>query len=1133
MKSNLLTILLTAACTCSAVMRFEAEDAQLGENAQRVAAADSSGGAHIVLLYPHLVSDPNLIPPSALFTFTVPAGVRPQLRLRVRATSEGDNSLWYALDDLPFRQLHITPSGQWTDIALPLPPLRPGEHHFKLTTRERGCAVDYLDILQLELLPDSAATLYPPPPVTPPAEHPRVLLRSADLPALRQRLDHPQNQPIWQIVQERASAENSGILDPVKHRGKAGIFDANILTDIQCMAFQSMINQDQDAGKRAIAAMGLFLDRVDFQLDFQDVTRQMGQTVYTAALVYDWCYSLLTDENKQHFIKRSEEIMVLMEIGCPPTRQGDITGHSGEAQLFRDLLSFGIACYDEKPTLYQLCAGRFFHNMVPPRLFFMGAGRHHQGCCYGPYRLHWEVFAAMLFKRMTGMEVFPRGEVQSQINGIIYNLLPDEWHFTNGDCYRGKTNPPVLLALTAYCQDPMAKGELIRQRGLNYFRRDPVIFLLFNTPELAAAERRELPLTTFFSEPLGGMIARSGWGMGARADVAVVDMRGAGCLFGNHQHPDAGAFQIYHRAPLAVDPGQYGKYGTDYDWFFNKQSISHNVLLIHDPDEKRPARSINDGGQRLPNQRREPSNIDILLNNDYQNGAVAAHAFGPDQALPIFSHLKCDIAQAYSDKVREYTRSFVYFNTNLPGAPGILVVFDHVVAGNPNFRKEWTINSCQQPEVAKDRLHIAYRDDAFDGYMEAIPLLPGAARRSITSSPSVVVGDQSFEPPRPELPSTNSVRTSISPTTAQAEDLFLNVLPIGKHPDGWQAHLLDLDAAVGAEIQEQFVTTFARDGKLIRQPLRLDLPAERLVLITDLAEGPWTILKNKQPWAKSLVAKGNHCLFFQADKASYELLPNGPEAPELPPYEQLRAIPGGDDNALFFNDQQIRQPSGMVSLDGRPYVSIAAMAKLADATWQNNTLQIGDLSCQFQPDRAVIRCQDLRELPISAPVRDIDGVLHASVTDLTRLLRLRCQLNEVGGLRLYSDDNSRYAWLVAGYEEQYNREPISRALDGNPNSYWAQNAKPATFTAVLAKPESIGGVEILWHRGNERVYTFEILTSSDGKSFASVYKGASSADAAPQSYHFPEKITAQFIRFHGYGSNQGPWTSISEFKVCK
>lgn len=1132
MKSALLVI-LTAACTCSAATRFEAEDAQLSSNAQRVAAADSSGGAHITLVNSTRVDDPSTIPASAVFTFTAPATAHSQLRLRVKATSQGNDSLWYALDNHPFRQLIVTPLGQWADLALPLPTLRPGEHRLTLTVRESGCAVDCLDLVQQELLPASAATLYPPPPVTPPAEHPRVLIRSADIPALSQNLAHPQNLPFWQLVQQRADAESSGILDPTKHRGKAGLFDANVLTDIQCLAFLALINQDDTTGKRAIATMTFFLDKVDFQLDFQDVTRQMGQTIYTAALVYDWCYPLMSTENKRHFISRAEEIAALMEIGCPPTRQGDITGHSGEAQLFRDLLSFGIACYDEKTTLYQVCAGRFFHHMVPPRLLFMASGRHHQGCCYGPYRLHWEIFAAILCKRLAELEVFPPEAVSSQLNGIIYNLLPDDWHFTNGDCYRGRTCTTTLLAIAAYCHDPMAKGEFIRQKGLDSFRRDPVTFLLFNAPELAAAERRELPLTTFFSEPLGGMIARSGWGMGARADVAIVDMRGAGFLFGNHQHPDAGAFQIYHRAPLAIDPGQYGKYGTDYDMLFNKQSIAHNVLLIHDPDEKRPTRSINDGGQRLPNQRREPGSLDTLLNNDYQNGAVAAHALGPDQALPIYSHLKCDIAKAYSDKLREYTRSFVYFNTNQTNAPGILLVFDRVLASSPNFRKEWTVNSCQQPDIASDRFRIAYRDDTFDGTMEVIPLLPTAAQRKITSSPSVVVGEQSFTPPRPELLSTNSVRTSISPTTAQSEDLFLNVLPIGKHPDGWQARLLELNGAVGVDVQERYLATFARDGKLIRNPLRLDLPGERLVLVTDLAEGPWTIRKNQQPWAKCQIAKGNHCLFFHADKASYELVPNGPEAPPLPAYDHLRAIPGGDDNALFLNDQLIQQPSGIVSRDGQPYMPIATMANLAGATWQNNLLQLGDLSCQFQPDSDIIRCQGLRDLPISAPARDIDGVLHAPLAELARLLRFRAQHNDVGGLRLDKDDDSRYAWLVAAYEDQPNREPVSRALDGNPNSYWAQNAKPAMFTAILAKPEAIAGVEIAWHRGNERSFTFEIQTSRDGQSFTTAYKGNSSLNTAAQTYLFPEKTAAQFVRFLGYGSNQGPWTSIREFKIRK
>jgi heparin/heparan-sulfate lyase len=869
----MLFLLVSTACVCSAAQRLEAENAVLDESTELVRAEGSSGGAHILLRHPTRVDDPSSVAPSAVFTFTVPDDGRYYLRLHVKATNQGNDSLWYALDEGPYRGLFISPLGPWSDHALPFQFLSSGEHKLRLCVRESGCAVDYLELLQQNILPDSAASLYPPPPFTPPEEHPRVLLRSKDLPALRQRLEHEENLPFWQLVQQRVSSEKCGILDPEIHQGKAGLFDSTVLNGIQCLAFYAMITGDEDCSMRAIKAMLLFLDQVAFKLDFQDITRQMGETIYSAALVYDWCYQQMSAEDKQLFIDHTENIAALMEIGCPPIRQGNITGHAGEAQLFRDLLSFGIACYDEKPVLYQVCAGRFFHLMLPPRLLYMGSGRHHQGCCYGPYRLRWEIFAALLLKAMNGTEVFPPEEVRSQLKGIIYNFLPDQSHFTNGDCFKAKNFSPTMLAISAYCHDAMAKGEFIRQQGLQYYRREPVAFLLFNQTDLLPAEREALPLSAFFSEPLGGMIARSGWEMDARADVAVVDMRGAGLFFANHQHPDAGAFQIYYRAPLAVDPGQYRRYGTDYDMLFNKQSISHNVMLIHDPDEERPRGSCNDGGQRIPNHRSEPGNLEVLLNNDYQNGRVSAHAIGPDATLPVYTHLKCDIAQAYSDKVREYTRSFVYFNTQQADAPAVLIVFDRVVASKASFRKEWIIHSYQPPLISEERLHIAFSDELFDGSLELIPLLPGAAQRQISHCPSISFGEQSLTPPQPHLPSATSIRTSISPTTEQAEDLFLNVLPIGKHPDGWQAKLLELPNAVATDIQQQFIALFARDGQLIQGTLCLELPGQRRVLLTDLTAGAWTILKNNQPWAKFQVAKDNHCLFFQADVGVYDIVP--------------------------------------------------------------------------------------------------------------------------------------------------------------------------------------------------------------------------------------------------------------------
>lgn len=81
------------------------------------------------------------------------------------------------------------------------------------------------------------------------------------------------------------------------------------------------------------------------------------------------------------------------------------------------------------------------------------------------------------------------------------------------------------------------------------------------------------------------MIARTGWEFGPESRTAVVEMKAAPYNRHDHQHMDAGAFQIFYRAPLAVDIGVYGHWGQHYDFTFAKRTIPHNALLVYDPDE--------------------------------------------------------------------------------------------------------------------------------------------------------------------------------------------------------------------------------------------------------------------------------------------------------------------------------------------------------------------------------------------------------------------------------------------------------------------------------------------------------------------------------------------------------------------
>ena len=96
--------------------------------------------------------------------------------------------------------------------------------------------------------------------------------------------------------------------------------------------------------------------------------------------------------------------------------------------------------------------------------------------------------------------------------------------------------------------------------------------------------------------------------------------------------------------------------------------------------------------------------------NGYRTGKVLAHGFGPDPQSPDFTLLQGDITDAYSKKVEQVTRSFVFLNLRDHQVPAALVVFDRVVSADPAFRKYWLLHSLEEPrvrELGRDRLHAS------------------------------------------------------------------------------------------------------------------------------------------------------------------------------------------------------------------------------------------------------------------------------------------------------------------------------------------------------------------------------------------------------------------------------------------
>jgi hypothetical protein len=74
-------------------------------------------------------------------------------------------------------------------------------------------------------------------------------------------------------------------------------------------------------------------------------------------------------------------------------------------------------------------------------------------------------------------------------------------------------------------------------------------------------------------------------------------------------------------------------------------------------------------------------------------------------------------------------------------------------------------------------------------------------------------------------------------------------------------------------------------------------------------------------------------------------------------------------------------------------------------------------------------------------------------------------------------------------------------------------------------------VGINWHRGNERINSFVISISKDGKTFTNVYSGKSDGKSLTEQNYDLQSKAGRFIRVMVSGNTQNNWISISELKI--
>ena len=440
----------------------------------------------------------------------------------------------------------------------------------------------------------------------PPQTHPRLYVRSSDLPALKERLKTPQAQQTLSLMKELSKDRTPAEEAAVTNRGFRYYYEMRGVTSrVQLQALDYLLEGDKRLARRAITAMLDTLQRASFGTR-SDLSRANGAMLITGAMVYDWCYDQMKSSEKQAYIKEFIRLAKSMECGYPPRNNQPIAGHPSEWMIMRDMLSAGIAIYDEYPDMYNHVITMLYRDYIPARNYFYEGQNYHQGTNYVHVRFACDLFPLWILDKMGAGSIYS-SSARFVLYDIIYRRRPDGVLMPAGDDY--PQNRPALLTMptpmflaSSYYKDEYLAYEFERNPRLDKSGNESmnhclIYELLWRDYTLKGKSPDDLPLTRYSGTPYGWMIARTGWD----ANSVIAEMKINEQFVGNHQHMDGGSFQIYHKGPLAIDAGAYsgssGGYNSPNNKNYFKRTIAHNSLLVYDPDEKFGCWNYGGGGK--------------------------------------------------------------------------------------------------------------------------------------------------------------------------------------------------------------------------------------------------------------------------------------------------------------------------------------------------------------------------------------------------------------------------------------------------------------------------------------------------------------------------------------------------------
>ena len=756
---------------------------------------------------------------------------------------------------------------------------------------------------------------YATPPVAPTrGEHPRLLFTEDDVPAIVENLTREECAPAYEGFMKQVTTKEDGKLGnrQLSENGRYNAnFDASRLSTIQAKALYYALFGDEERGYEALLAIKNYLVTLDIGFYDSDVCRYYGYTMYITALVYDWCYDLMTDADKsqllcgiEHLLCRgvtSENGEAKTEVDFPPTGgTGAVEGHGAEMAILRDFLSVAIAVYDEKPDWYALIGGRVFEEYIPVRNYFYQSGIYPEGtACYAPWRFLGDLWSAWMFTSATGENPYT-----DDMAKVTHSFFAHET--ANGKMFAtGDGNSDAFYTSMGYCalvssylyDDGAARAEAAYVKsgfstfGSGVANITPSEFLICSMKGTEIAEDRHsaIPLVLYNGGMYQQIIARTSW----HSDAPVLLMQGAGRQTVGHSHENVGDFRIYYKGLLTGGDGVYDDYASSHHLYYNKSSIAHNCLLIYDPSRANEKKGFYSGGQIL---RVKTDRIEEFMSDPYYDtGIVRGVSFGYDgEGRPTYVYYDNDMTAAYDDTTVEHVSRGMLATYPKDGViPMLLFIVDRIDAKGEDFRKTFLLQAAVEPAVDAGTKTVTV--DNGEGKLVLMNLLGAdtieayggedgdapqrfwitSQNKNLPSLGGTAGGGDAYQSGRTNGPMWGKVE--LCPATGNLTDFFVNVLYVADSnvTPAIEPMLLEGDTYIGAYALGQ-AAIFVKDAWIdatSAHTFAVEGEGEIDYYIGGLAAGTWLVRAGDGEAVSYTVTEEEHLLRLRAPAGTLTLIP--------------------------------------------------------------------------------------------------------------------------------------------------------------------------------------------------------------------------------------------------------------------